>query len=87
MPYVLRNLSVSQGQLKVSPPAAQRASQPERVRDADPVLKAWSRLLVLEQSTVLLLNYLMHRQSVDSAPTALSSDELTRPSPATQAPG
>jgi hypothetical protein len=41
------------------------------MREADPVVKAWSRLLVLEQSTVLLLNYLMHRQSVDSAPTAL----------------
>jgi hypothetical protein len=58
--------------MTVTTPVARRAQQPiQRRIEADLVVKAWSQLFVLEQSTVLILTHLMRRQSIGSRPVAL----------------
>jgi hypothetical protein len=57
MNYEMHELSVAQGQVKV-----RRAQAAERAaREIDPALEVWSRLVILEQSSVLVARYLLRR--------------------------
>jgi hypothetical protein len=72
MNYEANELSVAQGQVKVR---RARLAAELPARETDPALTAWSRLVVLEQSSVLIAKHLLRRlreQPADRTDSAAS---------------
>jgi hypothetical protein len=68
MQYEINEVSVANGELEVRS-THKRTYRPKRIEIVpDPLLDAWSRLFVLEQSTALIARHLLQAEQAGGLP-------------------